>query len=131
MEQQPPDMSEVTVAFPMHVDYQQTEEMVKDDKCKLFLAQPPPSSVSYDSMTDVQKWAVDLSANTQQQILYLCGKAGSGKTQVASKICELFAGHVQAAAVTGNAACLLGGPTVHGMFHWGVYDSSQSGDSGD
>ena len=37
VEQQPPEMSEVTVAFPMRVEYQQLEELVKVDKSKLFL----------------------------------------------------------------------------------------------
>jgi len=36
--------------------------------------------------------------------MYLCDKAGSGKTQVALKICELFAGCVQVAAVASKAA---------------------------
>ena len=45
-----------------------------------------------------------------------------GKIQVALKICKLLAGRVQAAAVTGKAASLLGGPTVRGMFRWGRYD---------
>jgi len=124
VEQQPPEMSEVTVAFPMRVDYQLVEEMLKVDKCKLFLAQPPHCTVPSDSMTDVQKWAVDLGIDMNQQIVFLCGKAGCGKTQVALKICELLAGRVQAAAVTSKVASLLGVPTVHGMFSWGTYDRS-------
>jgi len=71
-------------------------------------------------MTDVQQWAVHLGVNMDHQVLYLCGKAGSGKTQVALKICEMLSGRIQAAAVTGKAASLLGAPTVHGMFGWGV-----------
>jgi len=122
LEQKPPEPSEVAVGFPMRVDYQRMEELVKVDKGKLFLAQPPPCSVADDAMTDVQKWAVKLGRDMKQPILYLCGKAGTGKTQVALKICELFAGRVQAAAVTGKAAALLGAPTVHGMFNWGTYD---------
>ena len=128
IEQEPPQAPEVCVAFPMQVDFQKMEELVKLDKSRLFLAQPPVCSVSYESMTDVQRWAVDLGVDMQQQILYLCGKAGTGKTQVALKICEFFAGRVQAAAVTGKAASLLGAPTVHGMFSWGTYDRSQGGD---
>jgi len=101
---------------------------VKVDKSKLFLAQPPGCTVSYESLTDIQRWAVDLGVNMQQQILYLCDKAGTGKTQVSLKICEFFAGRVQAAAVTGKATSLLGAPTVHGMFSWGTYERSQGGD---
>jgi len=36
------------------------------------------------------------------------------------KICEKLKGHIQAAAVTGKAASLMGAPTVHGMFGWGT-----------
>ena len=122
-------MSELTVAFPMQVEYQQLEELVKIDKSKLFLAQPPQSGVLKDSMTAIQQWAIELGVDKKQQVLYITGKAGSGKTQVALKICEFFTGHVQAAAVTGKAASLLGAPTVHGMFHWGTYDRSQYGES--
>ena len=53
-------MSEVTIAFPMRVEYQQLEELVKIDKSKLFLAQPPQSSVPKDSMTAIQQWAIKL-----------------------------------------------------------------------
>jgi len=61
--------------------------------------------------------------------MYLCCKAGSGKTQVALKICEFFAERVQTASVTGlKAASLLGALTVHGMFHWETYDRSQYGE---
>jgi len=94
------------VAFPMRVENQEMEEMVRFDRNKLFLAQPPPCIVDYDDMTDRQQWAVDLGTDMNHQIVYLCGKAGSGKTQVALKICEMFAGRVQAAAVTGKAASL-------------------------
>jgi len=128
LEQVPPEPTDVKVAFPSCIDYQDMEHLVKSSSCKLFLAKPPLCSVSDDDMTVVQKWAVGLGVDINQQILYLCGKAGSGKTQVALKICELFAGHVQAAAVTGKAASVLGAPTVHGMFNWGTYDRSQSGD---
>lgn len=73
--------------------------------------------VPYDEMMDVQKWTVDLGVDMKQQILYLCGKAGCGKTQVALEVCEMFAGRVQAGVVTGEAASLLGAPTVHGVFN--------------
>ena len=129
VDQQPPDVSEVNVAFPMQGDYQQLEETVRIDRCKLFLAQPPASTVPYDNFTDVQKWAYQLGIDPNQQIVYICGKAGSGKTQVALKICEHFSGRVQAAAVTGKAASLFGAPTVHGMFKWTCYDKTTYGDA--
>ena len=128
VDQPPPAISDITVAFPMRVDYQQLEEMVKIDRCKLFLAKPPPSTVPLDNFTDIQQWAYSLSIDMKQQIVYLCGRAGSGKTEVALKICEHFAGRVQAAAITGKAASLFGAPTVHGMFRWSHYDKSLYGE---
>ena len=112
----------------LHVDVQdeidRTEytsilNFLPPDTFRQIVEQQPPD------VSNVQKWAVDLSVNMNQQILYLCGKAGPGKMQVALKICEMFAGRVQAAAVTGKAPSLLGAPTVHGMFWWGTYDQSQ------
>lgn len=81
-------------------------------------------------MTDVQKWAVDLVTNMDQQILTLCGRAGTGTTQVALlKTCECFPGRAQAAAVTGKPASLFNGQTIHGMFQWGVYDKPHYGET--
>jgi len=51
-------------------------------------------------------------------VLYLCGKAGSGKTEIALHICKKLNGRVQAGAGTGKAASNFNGPTVHGMFGW-------------
>ena len=96
-------------------------------RCKLFLAKPPPSTVPLDNFTDIQQWAYSLGTNMNQQIVYLCGRAGSGKTEVTLKICEHFAGRVQAAAITGKAVSLFGAPTVHGMFRWSHYDKSLYG----
>ena len=127
VEQQPPEMSEVTVAFPMRVEYQQLEELVKVDKSKLFLAQPQQCSVPYESMTNVQRWAVNLGTDMEQRILYLCGKVGSGKTQVALCICEYFAGWCRLLQLQIKLR-LLGAPTVHGMFYWETYDRSQYGE---
>ena len=130
LDQKPPELGEVDVAFPTQTSWQEMEEMVKVDKTVLFMAQPPACSVVYDEMTVVQQWAVDLGVDMDQKVLYLCGKAGCGKTQVALKVCEMLSGRVQAAAVTGKAASLMGAPTVHGMFRWSVYDRSQTGGDG-
>ena len=108
------------MAFPMQRSWKELESLVSETKSKLFMAQPPSCSVAYEDMTDVQRWAVDLCVNMDHQVLYLCGKAGSGKTQVALKICEMLSGHIQAAAVTDKAQSLLGAPTMHGMFGWGA-----------
>lgn len=104
IEQEPPNLSQINVAFPQQRDWEQLEKMVRIDKTKLFMAQPPPSSVSYDNLTVIQKWAVDLGTDMNHKILYLCGKAGVGKSQVALIICEKLRGRCQAAAATGKGA---------------------------
>ena len=108
LEQKPPELSEISVAFPTQNNFQELEEMVKIDQSKFFMAHPPPCSVAYEDMTVVQQWAVNLGTDIEQKVLYLCGKAGSGKTQVALKIGELLTGRVQAAAGRGKEAYLLG-----------------------
>ena len=118
VEQKPLELSEICVAFPLHHQWQQLEELATHDRAKRFIANPPPSSVDYSDMTPVQQFAVDLGVNKRQQILFVCGKAGSGKTAVALKICEHFTGKVQATAYTGKAASLFNGPTIHSMFSW-------------
>lgn len=82
MEQAAPKLSEINVAYPQQSDWQQLEQMVRIDRAKLFMAKPPPSSVPYENMTAIQKWAVDLATDMSQQIIYLCGKAGAGKSEV-------------------------------------------------
>jgi len=118
MEQKAPELSDICVAFPLQHQWQRLEEVATHDKAKRFIANPPPSPVDYDGMTPVQKFAVDRGTDDKQQILFLCGKAGSGKTAVALKICEHFRGRVQATAYTGKAASLFNGPTIHSMFGW-------------
>jgi len=94
------------------------------DPSKRFIANPPPCSVPYEEMTGIQMWAVDIGCDPTQQILYLCGKAGSGKTTVALKICEKLVGTVQAGACTGKAASLFRGPTLQSMFGWSHNEES-------
>lgn len=96
------------------------------DKNKCFLANPPPAKIDYKQLTSVQQWAIDLGADSKQKILYLCGKAGSGKTTVALKICERFGARVQAGACTGRAASNFNGPTVHTMFGWTQKDFQEA-----
>lgn len=77
-----------TVAFPVSPQWQHLEEVVMVDKNKRFMARPPPPSIAYEDLTPVQRWAVDLGVDPDHQILYLCGKAGSGKTEIALHICQ-------------------------------------------
>jgi len=118
VEQKPMELSEIAVAFPLQHQWQRLEELATHDRKKRFIATPPPSPVDYTEMTPIQQFAVDLGKDEKHQILFVCGKAGSGKTAVALKICEHFAGRVQATAYTGKAASLFNGPTIHSMFAW-------------
>jgi hypothetical protein len=119
MQQQPPTIDDISVVFPSQPQCQALEEMVMVDTMKFFMAKPTAASVPYSALTLVQQWAVDIGIDLRQQIvMYLWGKAGSGKTEVALHICERMKGHVQAGAGTGKAASNLQGPTVHGMFGW-------------
>ena len=118
VEQKPLDISEICVAFPLHYHWQQLEELATHDRAKRFIASPPPSPIDYRDMTPVQQFAVDMGINKQQQILFICGPAGCGKSAVSLKICEHFQGKVQATAYTGKAASIFNGPTIHSMFSW-------------
>jgi predicted ribonuclease YlaK len=118
MDQTPPKQSELSVAFPLQYEWQMLEEFVTVNQTKLFRANPPECSVPYEQFTDVQKFAIDCAVNGNDQIVYISGKAGCGKTAVALEICELLKGHVQAGAGTGKASSLFNGPTLHAMFGW-------------
>jgi hypothetical protein len=88
MEQSPPNMSEICVAFPLQHDWQLLEDLVMINRSKLFMADPPKCPVRYEEMTAMQQFAVERAVDPNQQILYICGQAGSGKTTVALEICE-------------------------------------------
>ena len=118
VQQKPMDLSEICVAFPLQYQWQHLEEVVTHDTIKRFIANPPPCPINYEDMTPIQKFAVNMGIDKNQQILFLCGKAGSGKTAVALKICEYYYGRVQATAYTGKAASIFNGPTIHSMFGW-------------
>ena len=86
VEQKALPLSGICVAFPLQHQWQRLEELATHDRQKRFIARPPVSSVDYESMTAIQQFAVDLGTDEKHQILFLCGKAGSGKTAVALKI---------------------------------------------
>ena len=118
VEQPPMEMSEMCVAFPLQHQWQHLQEIATHDGAKKFIASPPQSTVDYKDMSPIQQFAVDIGKDKDHKILFLCGKAGSGKTAVALKICEYFRDKVQATAYTGKAASLFNGPTIHSMFGW-------------
>ena len=76
-------------------------------------------------MTDMQKFAYAQMIDTQQQIVYVSGNAGSGKTTVALLAfhSKELKGRCQAAAGTAKAASNFNGPTIHGMLCWGIDDT--------
>ena len=102
LQQHAPTMSAISVAFPLQHSWQSLEELVTCNKSSLFLADPPLPTVA---LTDMSFWhckAIDLVITGKEQILYIYGKAGTGKTEVALHICEHFKGKVQAGAGTGD-----------------------------
>ena len=122
IDQPPPNESEISVAFPLQHGWQALEDIVKENKAKLFLACPPEPTVSYDDLTDMQKFAYERMIDKNQQVVYVSGKAGSGKTAVALLAFHSneLNGRVQAAAGTGKAASNFNAPTIHGMLSWNI-----------
>ena len=102
LEQKPPSADAIKVAFPLQTDSQLLHELATVDHYKLFKARPPPPSVPYAQLTATQKWAVELGTDDKHKVLYLCGKAGCGKTEVALHICDRLRGRIQAGAGTGK-----------------------------
>jgi len=125
LEQSPPAMLDICIAFPLHHSWQACEEMVRGSKTTLFMANPPHPAVKLEDMSFSQRKAMEMVVTGQQQILYVYGKAGTGKTEVALHICEHFKGSVQAGAGTGKAASNFNKPTVHAMFGWSPCEDRQ------
>ena len=120
------NLNEISVAFPTQPEFQNLQDLVMIDKSKRFMCNPPTPSIPYDQLSAVQKWAIDLAVSGDNQILYLCGKAGCGKTTVALHICSQLKGRVQAGSCTGKAASNFNGPTMHGMFSLSQKDFSNA-----
>jgi hypothetical protein len=117
-DQQPLDRNAVAVAFPLSYQWQRMEELVTKTKNQAFLANPPPPSVPFDRLSPYQQRAIKLIESRRCSILYITGKAGSGKTEIARHMCQRFKNRVQAGAATGKAAMNFNGTTVHTMFGW-------------
>jgi len=77
--QKPPSLSEISVAFPLHTDWQYLKELATEDANKMFMAKPPRSLLSTSQLTTMQKWAVELGLDKEHNVFYYCGKVGSGK----------------------------------------------------
>jgi len=90
--QQPPDVWMVNVAFPLQYEFQRREELVTGNKSTLFMADPPEPSVPREKMTYWHQRAIDLMTRGPHQLVYLYGKAGCGKTEVALHVAQHFKG---------------------------------------
>jgi len=90
------------------------------------MADPPPTTIPREKMSFWHNKAIDLAVSGEEQVIYIYGKAGSGKTEVALHICQAAKGRVQAGAGTGKAASNFNGPTVYAMFGWAHNEQNQS-----
>jgi hypothetical protein len=118
--QEPPTVDELSVAFPEHGVWKQLEKTVRRVSSGLFMAKPNKPNVQTSQLTPMQQHAVELINSGEEKVLYIIGKAGTGKTLTGLMICHCprFVGRVQAAAGTGKAASNFNGPTIHGAFLW-------------
>src|SRR5664279_2449429 len=93
LKQEPPTLDEINVAFPLQPSWQARQEMASTNKCSLFMANPPEPSIPIDRMSDEHREALDLIVSGTKQLLYVYGKAGTGKTELALHICHHFKGN--------------------------------------
>jgi len=52
MEQKAPELQELSVAFPTQTNWRKMENLVSETRESLFMAQPTPSPVAEEDMTD-------------------------------------------------------------------------------
>ena len=124
MHQPAPELDNISVTFPLQHAWQTLEDMIRKDKTKMFIAKPPVPNLTVDDLTVMQKFAYDCMLDDKMKVLYLCGKAGSGKSTVAMMACMKLKGRVQCAAGTGRAAAIFNAPTVHSAFQWSLRRSN-------
>jgi hypothetical protein len=115
MQQIPITINDISVAYPSQPHYRNIEKYVRGAKTKRFLADPPCPKVRFNDLGPLQQKFVNLAVSGTNQVLYLTGVAGSGKTEVLLHILQQLKGRVQACATTGIAARNLNAPTLHGM----------------
>jgi RecA/RadA recombinase len=134
LKQSAPTLSEITVCHPSQNYWQDmksittTKSRVHEEQ-KWFMAKPPKPQTTMSQLTPLQRKAVELATSVnsrrrKQDILYIIGKAGCGKTEVALHICQHFKDKVQAGAGTAKASLLFNGPNLHAMFGWAMNESS-------
>jgi hypothetical protein len=99
-QQEIPALDEIAVAYPGQTEWRLVEEQVKQYKCKRFIAQPPDPKIAFEDLTQLQQKFVEIAVSGRHQVMYLLGKAGSGKTEVLLHICQRMKGRVQIGATT-------------------------------
>ena len=83
LQQDPPELSTICIAFPTQHDWQKKEEMMGKGKNLLFLADPPAPAIAREHLSFWHKQAIDRMVNdARQQILYVYGKAGREKLKL-------------------------------------------------
>lgn len=126
LKQVPPQLQDIAVAYPTQICWQTIEDRTRRHKSKRFMAQPPPPAVPFSSLTPLQQAFVERAVAGDDQVMYLLGKAGSGKSEVLKHVCaRMPPGTVQIGASTGKASSYFHGPTVHGMFGMSQRDFGQ------
>ena len=66
LEQAPPAMSDICIAFPLQHSWQAREEMVRDNKTALFMGNPPSPPVKIDEMSFWHRKAIELVGTAKQ-----------------------------------------------------------------
>ena len=124
LRQPAPQLCEISVAFPLNHAWQALQDMACREKTKMFLANPPTPGIRLEDLTAMQRFAYDCMVDEQSRVLYVSGRAGSGKSTVALLACQHFGQRIQCCASTGRAASIFDGPTVHSAMQWSLRGSS-------
>jgi hypothetical protein len=130
LKQEPPKLDEITICHPTQATWQKMKSRVMPKKWSKernwFMADPPEPRCKLSDLTEMQLHAYKSITQKREKLLYIIGKAGSGKTELALHVCKFFKGKVQAGAGTAKAALLFRGPNAHAMFGWGVSEHSET-----
>ena len=108
LQQEPPAVSDVPAACPLNPDLQTKEEMETASNASLIMAYPPAPANRCQDISGWHEKATELVTYDKQQVLYIYGKAGTVKKEIAC-----YKGGVQAGEGTGKAASNFTEPTIH------------------
>ena len=88
LEQAPPAPSEIALAYLTQHDWRTMEQRGRSSKSVKFLAHSPQPNVLCDSLSPLQKTLIKIIADGREQVIYLIGVAGSGKTCNFTRVCR-------------------------------------------